>query len=260
MIKHWQGFIKQGQKKSKEMCDVVVVIALYNQGQFLQEALESVYQNTWEPVEVVVVDDCSTDDSSTVAAGLCLKYGARLINNSRNMGLAGARNAGIGASKSSWIVCLDADDKLELNYFEEMAKWQKASNADVLYTDAMLFMDALGTEQHGKTSRALFPNFAKLILRVRNICLASSMFSREVYIKCGGFDERFKHGLEDYALWLKACQMGFKFAKCETTGLYYRRHAKSMSGKNVFAENQKENYKLLKEIFGDFYLGRGING
>jgi GT2 family glycosyltransferase len=92
---------------------------------------------------------------------------------------------------------------------------------------------------------------------MKNICLASSLYSREVYNACGGYDERFKHGLEDYALYLKASQQGFNFAKCETTGLYYRRHAESMSGNKVFEKYREENYKLLKSTFGEYYLGRG---
>jgi glycosyltransferase involved in cell wall biosynthesis len=254
MINHYSGIIRTGQKKAKPVCDIAVVIALYNQGQYIVEAVKSIYDNTWHPAEVVIVDDCSTDDSAVIAFNVISDYvdkmpSVKLIKNDTNRHLSGARNVGIKSTRSPWIVCLDADDKLEVNYFEQVAAWQKASKADVIYTDAKFF-DAVKGD-------VLFPNFDKLILRVRNICLASSAFSREVYDKCGGYDERFKHGLEDYALWLKACQLGFKFAKCETTGLYYRRHVGSMSAGNIFGKYKQENYALLKEVFGDFYLGRG---
>jgi len=254
MIKTYSGIIRAKQSKAKQVCETAVIIALYNQGQYLKDAVESVYKNSIHPQEVIIIDDCSTDDSAVKAFDIVAEYAAKLpsiklTRNEVNRGLAGARNVAIMGARSPWLVCLDADDKLELNYFKSMVDLQKLSGYDILYTDAILFGAVNG--------RVQWPQFDPLILRTRNICFASSLFSREVYDKCGGYDEDFKHGFEDYALWLKALQNGFKFAKNETTGLYYRRHAESMSGVNVFGKYKRENYELLKAKFGNFYLGRG---
>src|SRR5918997_500688 len=87
---------------------VSVVIPCYNQAHFLGEAIESVLSQTYPHFEVVVVDDGSTDNTQEVAA----RYpGVRYIRQ-ENQGLAGARNAGIRRSNGSFLVFLDADDRL----------------------------------------------------------------------------------------------------------------------------------------------------
>src|ERR671912_965329 len=87
---------------------VSVVIPCYNQAHFLGEAIESVLSQTYPHFEIVVVDDGSTDNTQEVAA----RYpGVRYIRQ-ENQGLAGARNAGIRRSNGSYLVFLDADDRL----------------------------------------------------------------------------------------------------------------------------------------------------
>ena len=87
---------------------VSVVIPCYNQAHFLGEAIESVLAQSHPNFEIVVVDDGSTDNTSEVAG----RYpGVRLIRQ-ENQGLAGARNTGIRRSNGSYLVFLDADDRL----------------------------------------------------------------------------------------------------------------------------------------------------
>src|ERR687898_3616338 len=87
---------------------VSVVIPCYNQARFLGEAIESVLAQSYPHFEVIVVDDGSTDNTSEVAASYA---GVRYIRQ-ENQGLAGARNAGIRRSRGSYLVFLDADDRL----------------------------------------------------------------------------------------------------------------------------------------------------
>src|SRR6266516_314678 len=86
---------------------VSVVIPCYNQGRFLREAIESVRRQTYPQVEIVVVDDGSTDDTAAVAASV----GVRCIRQ-ENRGLSGARNRGLTESTGDYLVFLDADDRL----------------------------------------------------------------------------------------------------------------------------------------------------
>src|SRR4028119_1234933 len=87
---------------------VSVIIPCYNQAYFLGEAIESVLAQSYPHFEIVVVDDGSTDNTSEVAA----RYpGVRCIRQ-ENRGLAGARNEGIRHSSGSYLVFLDADDRL----------------------------------------------------------------------------------------------------------------------------------------------------
>ena len=88
---------------------VSLVIATFNHARVLAEAIDSALSQTLDPVEVVVVDDGSTDDTPTVLA----RYAARIrVLRQPNRGLAAARNAGLAATRGSYVAFLDADDVL----------------------------------------------------------------------------------------------------------------------------------------------------
>src|SRR5262245_2313662 len=93
---------------------VSVVIACFNHARFLAEAIESALAQTYSPIEIVVVDDGSEDDSALVAR----RYPVRLIQQS-NQGLAAAGNAGVRVSRGTFVMRLDADDRLQPTYVEE---------------------------------------------------------------------------------------------------------------------------------------------
>src|ERR1700757_37711 len=84
---------------------ISVIIPAYNAAHFLPRCLKSVFAQTLQPAEVIVVDDGSTDDSADVAR----KLGARVVSRP-NGGLSAARNTGVQSSTSEWIALLDADD------------------------------------------------------------------------------------------------------------------------------------------------------
>jgi glycosyltransferase involved in cell wall biosynthesis len=87
---------------------VSVVIPCYNQAHFLVEAIQSILAQSYPRVEIVVVDDGSTDDTSDVAA----RYPEVRLVRQDNQGLSAARNAGLRESEGEYVVFLDADDRL----------------------------------------------------------------------------------------------------------------------------------------------------
>jgi GT2 family glycosyltransferase len=93
---------------------VSIVIPCYNQGHFLREAINSAHLQTYPDIEIIVVDDGSTDNTAEVAQ----TYGDVRCVRQHNQGLSAARNAGLRESKGSFLVFLDADDRLLPNAIE----------------------------------------------------------------------------------------------------------------------------------------------
>jgi glycosyltransferase involved in cell wall biosynthesis len=91
------------------MPTISVIIATYNCAPYLRESLDSVFGQTWQDMEVLVVDDGSTDDTSAVLSG----YGGRLtVIETPHAGYAAARNAGLARARGEWVAFHDADDVL----------------------------------------------------------------------------------------------------------------------------------------------------
>lgn len=100
-----------------------VVVVNFNNGRFLRKALDSVIFQSLQPSEVVVTDDCSTDDSCAIIADYVQTYPfVRFSQNVRNLGPAGNRDAGIRACTSSHFVTLDSDDWFESGALEAISR------------------------------------------------------------------------------------------------------------------------------------------
>lgn len=204
-----------------------IVIPLYNQGIYLEDALRSVYDNgTKFDVKVVIVDDKSTDNSLVAAESLSKTYrdAFTLISiqtHPVNRGLSAARNTGIQSIDTTYVVCLDADDRLHHNYFNQCWHTMYTQTADIVYTDMQEF----------GLSHALYTwhTFSEAELRRGNFIHCAAMFRKAVWETVGGFDVDMRCGLEDYEFWIRAHLCGFKFVKNLNTRLWWRRTASSMT-------------------------------
>jgi glycosyltransferase involved in cell wall biosynthesis len=105
-----------------------IVIPMFNRGLFIGRAIESCLNQSFNDFEVVVVDDCSTDDSVAVVERFS-DTRIRLVRNERNLGVCPTRNRGVASSLGEWIVFLDSDDELLPNALEIMHyKAERVSN------------------------------------------------------------------------------------------------------------------------------------
>jgi glycosyltransferase involved in cell wall biosynthesis len=177
---------------------VGVVITTYNHAHFLGEALASVCAQTRAADAIVVVDDGSDDDPAEVVARF---RGVRCIRQD-NRGLAAARNAGLRASSTRYVMFLDADDRLEPRAIEEgLACFGRAPDSGFVY-GGHLFVDRDGN----KTGERFEPpgESAYLhLLRCNFIGMHGTvMYRRDVLEAIGGFDERLRR-CEDYDVYLR---------------------------------------------------------
>lgn len=129
--------------------DVTFVVAAYNSADTIMRVIESALSQEGVTVEVIVVDDCSTDATPALVAAI-RDLRVRLIALDRNRGPGGARNAGIGAARGKWIAVLDSDDTVRPDRLRRMI--ERADSAG-----AQIAVDNIDVVSLGGGSLRMFP-------------------------------------------------------------------------------------------------------
>ena len=112
---------------------VSVIIPVYNAGRFIKETIESVLNQTYENIELILVNDCSTDNSVEIIKNIKDKR-IKLINNEVNSKAAVSRNNGIKAAKGRYICYLDADDKWDKDKLKKQVEFMKEKDCAFSFT------------------------------------------------------------------------------------------------------------------------------
>lgn len=204
---------------------ISVVIPTYNHAHFLGDAIASALNQSYAPVEIIVVDDGSTDNSRSVVEGF--GKSVRYIRQ-ENRGLSGARNTGIRAAQGAYIALLDADDFWEPAYLATVHGVLAADpTLGAVYT-GLHFVNSKG-ERLPQPSVATVPSdqlydrlldgefFAPSAVLVRRACFA----------EVGLFDEALRAS-EDWDMWLRVAR-AYPFAGIAQPWLNYRVHGNNMS-------------------------------
>ena len=210
-----------------EAAGVSIIIPAYNYAHYLAEAIESALAQTYSPIEVIVVDDGSTDGTREAVAAFSDSR-VRYIYQ-ENAGLSAARNTGIRHSKYSYLSFLDADDKLSPQMCERiMESFGSLSPAFALIGCGLIKMEPDGTPLESKhpgprSSREL--RARDFILRNRFPC--NVIVRKEVFETCGYFDTALTSS-EDRDMWIRICKGHRVFIQGEPL-VFIRRHPSSMS-------------------------------
>ena len=113
---------------------VSVIIPLYNAEKYIAECLDSLLAQTLQNFEVIVVNDCSIDNSRTIAESYVPKFGGRLkiFDNGKNLGQGASRNNGLRHATGEYVFFMDSDDLLLLDGLEKMHAYAKALDVDII--------------------------------------------------------------------------------------------------------------------------------
>ena len=180
---------------NKNLVSIVIINKDY--GHFVGRAIESALKQTYQPIEVIIVDDGSTDNSLEVINGFALDKRVKIVQT--NGGASVARNEGIKCVQGSYIAFLDSDDyflpeKIALQ-IEVCVKYPFPA----VYTG--VFLHSQITADHDTSAIFLgeidFQLFLKKPLGVGGYLMSTLLVSRETLKEVGGFDPRLRHG-EDY--------------------------------------------------------------
>ena len=230
---------------------VSVIIPCYNYGQYVEEAIDSVLNQTFKNLEIIVVDDGSTDTYTIEVLDNLNKPKTKLIRTT-NQKLPAARNNGIKEAQGKYICCLDADDILKPTYIEKCIILMEQENLDVCYS----WIQEFGYSDFIWQTR----EFILEDLIHQNCCVVSALFRKSTWKKVGGFNEKMIHGYEDWDFWIKIAKNAGRGKKINEPLFLYRKHGRSM------IDDAKEKHEFLcsklrenhLELYKDKYLVQKI--
>jgi glycosyltransferase involved in cell wall biosynthesis len=232
---------------------VSIVIPCYNQGQYLKKTVQSVLASDHKPIEIIIVNDGSIDNSLEVANELRLENSLIKVLDQKNSGVAAARNHGITESKGSYILPLDGDDLISKNYISEAIGVISAHpEVKVVYCKAVKFNESGQKPWNLKT-------FSRNKLAKDNMIFVAALFRKKDWEIAGGFSEDMKMGREDWEFWIKMLKSGGEVVQLPFVGFHYRLTPTSKRKKTGTNQKKRERIAYLNAKHSDFFE-RELNG
>jgi teichuronic acid biosynthesis glycosyltransferase TuaG len=176
---------------------ISVVIPIYNAESTIVETIYSVINQTFAPLEIILVDDGSSDSSIETVNQLFSKEisdGFIYIYYQENGGASKARNLGVNKSNGNWIAFLDSDDIWEQSKLKEQVFCLRQNK------DCKIIATASNISNIGSSTPFIFIKYEHLLFK-NYFATSSVMLYREVFMNIGGFKEDLRFS-EDYNLWL----------------------------------------------------------
>lgn len=214
---------------------VSAIVPVYNADRFLAEALDSALAQTFRNIEIIVVDDGSTDASGAIADHYAAAHPGRVrVIHQANAGLVPARNAAIAVARGRYLALLDADDVWLPGHLAESVDALEQDVSIGLVHANVRFIDS-GSRVYGDVPKRVWrigdDAFIEILLRRRNVACPTAVFRRSVIDEVGTFDPVFNRlGCEDRDLWLRIAQVsGLRYI--DAVHAHYRTHDANMSSR-----------------------------
>lgn len=216
------------------MCEpffISVIIPVYNGADFLSEAIASIQQQNYQPLEIIIVDDGSTDDTAKIVATIA--DSVRYIYQP-NQGAPAARNRGLEMACGDIITFLDADDQWCKNKLQlQLAQLKSQPATEIVIGHSQLLVSGIDS--------SAFEAFGKPWLFLN---LASALFRNTAFDKVGLFDSEL-HQSDDLDWFMRAREMNISIAIHPEKVLLHRRHQHNIT--NQTAENNLYQIRMLKK-------------
>jgi hypothetical protein len=243
---------------------VSIICLCYNHAKFIEEALYSLFNQTYKNWELIIINDASTDNSEEIIDKVVTEfyyknpsYTIQTIHLEENIGNCAAFNGAFGLSRGKYIIDFAADDKFEFDKLEKQVKILENADAQtgVCFTNATLINEEskkIGNyyfDWHRKMPKDGFI-FKELLRAGGMICSPTMLIKREVLEELGGYDESLSY--EDYDFWVRSAR-NWKYIFLNENLTFYRKtnHSHSSTFKK---KNNPHLYSTFKVCQKGFYL------
>ena len=224
---------------------VTVVIPSHNYARYVGDAVQSVLAQTYAPVEIIVVDDGSTDDTFQVLA----RFGDRIrVLRLPGLGVAHARNAGLRAAMGEFVVFLDADDVLLPDALTaQVACLERCPDVDVVHGQWYSCNQRTGVVR--LVAKPEITGDALAYMALGNVgAIDAIMIRRRALDEVGGFDSAISY-TADWEMWFRLALHGYRFGYVSQPVAVYRVHGSGMQTRIDVAD--RDVMYVLGKFFGD---------
>lgn len=239
---------------------VSVIMPAYNAERYIEESITSVLNQSHKNIELIIVNDCSTDNTLKLVESIAQKdKRVVVINNSFNLGCAESRNRALAIAKGEYIAFCDSDDVWVKNKIEKQLNHIKENDVDMVFT-AYEMIDGSGVLIKTRIIKSKL--CMNDLLRENSVIFSSTFFRRDI-IDSIRFDYSYFH--EDYVFLLVCLQRNLQFEGIDEPLVKYRVHSKGRSFKklNAIKHRWKVYRKFLKLGFIEsvyYFVHYAING
>jgi alpha-1,3-rhamnosyltransferase len=250
---------------------VSIIVITYNSAKFVLETLESAKAQTYQNIELIISDDCSSDNTIEICREWLKENKDRFVNTElitveKNTGIPANCNRGVKASKGEWIKTIAGDDLLLENALEDLIS--SVHNSDLIVDTG--YIEFKGNREYLKKvslenesffdfdSKSQFEILINNNRKKRVITTVGVFFKRKLFNEVNGFDEEIKL-LEDTPFWFKILKQRVRIKRINTFTVLYRKHVDSISANN-------KNGKIISpfqeslNLFTKKYLLEELNG
>jgi len=234
---------------------VSILIPVYNQEKYVIEALDSVCQQTYRPLEVVIVDDGSTDASFSlltkwVATHTQPDFTVTLLHQ-ENAGVIAACNAAYAAAHGDYLLRLDGDDFVPPDYIAVLHHALQPADSSVAYA----YCDAHYTgARHGLMASAPY-SLRRLV--TENYIHVSALVRAKVIKECGYFSATMEAGFEDWDFWLLLAEHGYCGMYVTETFLWYRQYPEGNRNR-MSSETHRQLRQQIQRNHPGLYRKTGV--
>ncbi|MCD0471089.1 glycosyltransferase family A protein [Flavobacterium sp. JAS] len=226
---------------------VSIVIPCYNDKDYIQESVNSALNQSYEHIEVIIIDDGSDEATKKVLASINHEK-IKLITQ-ENKGLSAARNVGIANANGEYILTLDADDFFENSFLEKAVH---ILNSDLEVGVVGCFTNYF--EDNYKIVHKNYPsggNIDDFLFKTNTA--ANSLFRKKCWLDAGGYDENMKKGYEDWEFWISVTKHNWRVHTIEEFLFNYRKKEGSML-QTITNSYIEENHRYILNKHKELYI------
>lgn len=227
---------------------VSIIVVTFNSSKYVFETLESIKNQTYQNIELLITDDCSTDDTLEVCEKWLVKNytrfeNSRIITSNKNSGVPANCNRGLNAANGTWIKFIAGDDLILEDGVSKLVDFQSHYPQASLIHGRVIFINQKSeiTNKIPKKNRLIYPTFSEEF-RSNKIFAPSVIFLKSALKEIGGFSDKYK--IEDIYVYLKLLGNGKQAYYTNDQIVKYRLHQNNLSADNSLM--LKEHIDILR--------------